>query len=893
MSVRMTPGSRSGSFHNHASPAQSPHSLTPAESSSSSRRRTRAGSFQPLHLSHIPEVSRQFSTSSSRVGSQSGTPPTNGLRKVAIKRQGSGKEEDRNWANMEPDEIFRRLPVAEVKRVEAKMRSDALNKQSELRSMVGTRYRDLLTSATQITALHSSSLRLSSNIKAVAAACANPSDIPLNLDEDAVAGSDTEDVMNLLPVAAHMKLLLDAPEVLYAYLARHAFLEAAYLWLITRVVKEALSSMPEDVNSPYVLLLQKQWEILQPFRGQIVQRASASLRSRERADPKVGPELWSESAYSVLTCRKMLSETLLAIILLDNLPIPDAFSLFLSQRGKAVRDILQQPQDPRPSNTSLSPPQPRRRANSKLSKTGKQGEIGSVLSEAVLYLLETVALAHAVFDRRRGAGDGDSLLEEMIRAVQVGESAPPIIHSSPIRKSSHQRRASRLASISLPLPRPNYSVNSPSVSTARILQSLPSSQILLRHLPSSITGFTPFIAPSSAPDMTAKLSAWQKESTETLTSSVPAWLSGLSSVQDIWQVRAMLSKVLEHGAFEDQIRLALEDEWGKRVQEVWDDKLATLLRTSEDQIRESAEVVRSNGNETELLPETFLFSDLPFPTAPTVPLAASTSTFDPFLHALKKRTARRTTLLDTCLETLERFASDLKVDMSNLPSSLVSIYGHKASQMLDDLVQMLERLLESMGGGRGDGKDGVQGEVFIGRVALFLGQQSAFLKDVTREAEVDTSIISERLDRLFTASTVRWRERAIEDALTLLAPLFDPLIGSREIRASWQAPSPITPSPAIMRALHSLVASTRQLGIPPNVSLPVVTELVGGFVDAARALDGWTSKSDESAVQAAFDLAFLTIIRGEDVARDAQVQKLLTKIPGDFASDFKSSLQPI
>lgn len=44
---------------------------------------------------------------------------------------------DRDWAGMEPDEVFRRLPVHEVKRVEAKMRTDALNKQSELRSMVG------------------------------------------------------------------------------------------------------------------------------------------------------------------------------------------------------------------------------------------------------------------------------------------------------------------------------------------------------------------------------------------------------------------------------------------------------------------------------------------------------------------------------------------------------------------------------------------------------------------------------------------------------------------------------------------------------------------------------------------------------------------------------------
>lgn len=129
---------------------------------------------------------------------------------------------------MEPDEVFRRLSVNEVRKVEAKMRGDALNKQSELRSMVGygyfpcakqilmdelrTRYRDLLTSATQITSLHSSSLQLSSSLRTVAQACNNPSDIAFTADGDSPDQSDAEDVMSLLPVAAHIKLLLDAPE---------------------------------------------------------------------------------------------------------------------------------------------------------------------------------------------------------------------------------------------------------------------------------------------------------------------------------------------------------------------------------------------------------------------------------------------------------------------------------------------------------------------------------------------------------------------------------------------------------------------------------------------------------------------------------------------------------
>jgi hypothetical protein len=77
-----------------------------------------------------------------------------------------------------------------------------------------TRYRDLLTSATQITALRESSLRLSSSLQNATAACSSPQEIGVS-----GAQSDTsegEEVMSLLPVAAHMKLLLDAPEGEYS-----------------------------------------------------------------------------------------------------------------------------------------------------------------------------------------------------------------------------------------------------------------------------------------------------------------------------------------------------------------------------------------------------------------------------------------------------------------------------------------------------------------------------------------------------------------------------------------------------------------------------------------------------------------------------------------------------
>lgn len=47
----------------------------------------------------------------------------------------------------------------------------------------------------------------------------------------------------MLPVAAHMKLLLDAPEALYGFMGNGEYLKAGYLWLVARVTKEGLSGM--------------------------------------------------------------------------------------------------------------------------------------------------------------------------------------------------------------------------------------------------------------------------------------------------------------------------------------------------------------------------------------------------------------------------------------------------------------------------------------------------------------------------------------------------------------------------------------------------------------------------------------------------------------------------
>ena len=223
--------------------------------------------------------------------------------------------------------------------------------------------------------------------------------------------------------------------------------------------------------------------------------------------------------------------------------------------------------------------------------------IHAVLAEAVHCLLDTVTTAIRVFDRRKRSHNNESLIEEMIRLVQVGEPAAAPAPQALAGRTSHQRRASRLASISLPFPKVELSGHGSPISMRQILRLLPSSEMLLRHLPTSITAFTPFIAPSSPPLLSDKLFAWRSSSTSSLRDALPSWLVRLQSVTDIWFVRKSIGSLLANGEFEGDIQKALEADWGARVTDVWSDKLEKLVESAETEVRQAGEQIRGSGAE--------------------------------------------------------------------------------------------------------------------------------------------------------------------------------------------------------------------------------------------------------------------------------------------------------
>lgn len=649
---------------------------------------------------------------------------------------------------------------------------------------VRARYRDLLTSATQITSLRSSSLRLSENLKQIVQSCQNPELAAENDAEDDSVQSQGEEFVQMLPAASHMKLLLDAPEALYAYLSHGAYLSAAFLWLIARVVKEGLVNMPEDASGLYLPLMQKQWETITPLRNQISQRAASSLRVWEKAEPRT-------------TC-----ETLLSAILLDNLPLSEALTLLLSQRSKALREILHHPPPSQTSNktraTAGSRAQPPNATRESITRT---------LLDALRCMLETSSTAHLIFDKRKVTEDngkanenGESMLDEMIRLVQKGEAVPtatttashPIPHKrnsgSSTTADTHQRRTSRLVSISLPMPpaTSTSALSRPPVSTPEILSHLPASQILLRHLPTEITGFTPFITVSAPPHLSEALKTWQAECVGVLKAALPAWLEGLKNVSDVWYVRGSLIDLLEKqkqaqvstpGEKERMVQDELEEEWSRRIKAIWDEKLSGVVNDVERLVKEGAKKVYRKDDEKH--PEGLLFTDLALPFENTSfilssassisdsPLSTSVATnlnktdpFATFRAAIQKRVARRTPVLDETLSFLEASAKSIKQDnlLYSSPSAsscsagkvlseeLYRAYGEKVKGILDELVEKLDAVLGNVeeivsaaaaeGGGEDQGKGRekekeVEGEVYVGRVALYLAKKSTFLQDLS------------------------------------------------------------------------------------------------------------------------------------------------------------------
>ncbi|KAG9081368.1 hypothetical protein FRC06_005613 [Ceratobasidium sp. 370] len=357
-------------------------------------------------------------------------------------------------------------------------------------------------------------------------------------------------------LSAHLKLLLDSPEHLWRWLEKKQFLHAAWLFLLARTVHRKLSKSADeeesdeeeneggDINwsrhgidiTEQFPIAARQWEAIGQFRPQIVHKATQALR---------------EPGAS----HKEVAETLIAILLLDALSSARTRNLFLSQRGKTLAILLNPPlsaprrpispnraQNRKATAALLSPASPARSLPSpsiQLLKTPVPASVENAKAERKA-VKEVVKSFRTVFSLIGGTiatvraiyGSG-GLLAQIISDIQTDVPIPAALPTT--ASQPHFPSPSGLQPSTQP-PR--------SLTTPQILQSLPSSSLLLRFLPSSIVGYTPYISTESndlgteSDGTEEELKVWMNMALEALVAPAKTWLDRLDSVRAVWTVRS-------------------------------------------------------------------------------------------------------------------------------------------------------------------------------------------------------------------------------------------------------------------------------------------------------------------------------------------------------------------
>ncbi|EST07481.2 hypothetical protein PSEUBRA_002559 [Kalmanozyma brasiliensis GHG001] len=499
----------------------------------------------------------------------------------------------------EPDTLFRLLTVKEVDAYERAVRSTALGKQEELRSLVGQRYEDLLGTATTVIDMAGSSEQLSERLQKLAEgvtsaavteeqgpsspkASRRKSYLPAQKSTtapDSDASSLHREAIYVL--GASLRLIMDAPEYVWKSIEKGKTLQAAWAFLLTRAtwldliesrsqsalakdgeagissVAQAVSLLKVNVKKAFPFI-EKQWQTMLPMRKQIVARAVSLLSDTE-----------IESMAVV--------DQLAALMLIDGSRLDQAKQLLLSQRLTGMHRMIQRRRtkpDSHLRNESAAP-----------IKDDRAAQISQTIAQLVTLFART--LQHAVqaftlppkadsststkpllLDLVRTITDPDNLVSGQPAASPAAERTLLFPHSASngdVRQSAAALRALRRRSNhGLPIAEESAQPDSAAtadrtpitqrqlrVSTVSVVDALPSGKILSRLLPASFWSFTPSLnlgsTTSHSQEDLADLSNWAAKARESIvlgTDSKSVTLrtinSDLSDVSDLALVRRSL-----------------------------------------------------------------------------------------------------------------------------------------------------------------------------------------------------------------------------------------------------------------------------------------------------------------------------------------------------------------
>lgn len=249
----------------------------------------------------------------------------------------------------------------------------------------------------------------------------------------------------------------------------------------------------------------------------------------------------------------MTTETLAAILMLENSSLPDILGLLLSVRTKSLSSLLD-----------------RHHAKLETSEAGPGGdrEVGDIvtkLRDGLGLIVKTVAQVRESF-----GGGGESLLRLLEQVQNV--------------TSDRSRQAVEEATngfSTTPTSDPSSS------SLHSILQTLPNAHHLLRYLPSGIVSFTPFIDTKSsrnhlpASTVEERTEEWFRESVKSLCAGAARMLEGTWTAKKLMKVKRDVlgfgDDVETVGRERRDLEAALVEVLKKRLEEIYKVRLEELV----------------------------------------------------------------------------------------------------------------------------------------------------------------------------------------------------------------------------------------------------------------------------------------------------------------------------
>lgn len=185
--------------------------------------------------------------------------------------------------------LFRTKRVSEIRIFEARIREEADEKSESLRKLLGTRYRDLLQAADEITHMRdAASISVRDALRTVSKTSSTLRDdlntrAGVELMDNARPTSPTLSDPDLVrrravhAVGSRLKHIVDSPEVLYACLEAGELYEAASRFVLAERNFHALIDAPREEEGVAKNFAQTRWSLVAGFRAQILSAAERRL----------------------------------------------------------------------------------------------------------------------------------------------------------------------------------------------------------------------------------------------------------------------------------------------------------------------------------------------------------------------------------------------------------------------------------------------------------------------------------------------------------------------------------------------------------------------------------------------------------------------------------------